>query len=132
MVQQLLADSILLLHLTFILFVIFGGFLIIRKPAVIWLHVPAMMWGLAMTVLGWGCPLTHLEKWLRKAAGQNGYEGGFIEHYLAPLIYPGGMPHEAEPLSGVFVLLCNIAIYAFVFSRIRQRQTAEKRIERAE
>lgn len=131
MTNRLLADAITILHIAFIVFVFVGGFLIIRKPKIVWLHLPAVIWGLAMTFLGWGCPLTSLEKWLRRVAGQNGYDGGFIEHYFGPVIYPGGMPNAAEPLAGIFVLVWSIAIYSFAFARIRQRQGVEKPVERA-
>lgn len=126
MVSQLLAGGIIILHLIFILFVLFGGFWVIRKSWLAWLHVPATLWGFATMVPGWGCPLTHLENLLREAAGKSEYSGGFIEHYLGPAVYPGGMPREAEPLTGAFVLTWNLAVYAFVFSRVRQRCSAEK------
>lgn len=131
MTNRLLADTITLLHIAFIVFVFFGGFLIIRKPRIFWLHLPAVIWGHAMAILGWGCPLTSLEKWLRRVAGENGYEGGFLEHYIGPVVYPGGMPHAAEPVAGVFVLVWSVAVYVFVFSRIRRRQAAQKQAERA-
>ena len=112
-----LADLVLLLHFGFIVFVLVGGFLTIRWRWFPWVHLPAMMWGAAIVFVGWVCPLTPLENWLRKAGGEAGYSGGFIEHYALPLIYPAGLTPQIQVFLGLGVLLVNLGVYAFVFWR---------------
>lgn len=99
----LLADALMLVHGAFVVFVVFGVLLVRRWPWVAFLHVPALAWGVLVVVMRWTCPLTPLEQRLRLAAGEPGYEGGFITHYLAPLIYPE-TPGPALRLSVVAVL----------------------------
>ena len=83
-----LADVLLLLHGAFVLFVIAGGFLVLRWPKLAWVHLPAAVWGAAIEFLGFICPLTPVENAWRRAAGEQGYEGGFIEHYVTAALYP--------------------------------------------
>ncbi len=91
MSARLAADAVVLVHLAFVVFVVVGGFLAIRWPRIAWLHVPAALWGAWAELTATICPLTPLENALRRRAGETGYEGGFIEHYLIPLLYPAGL-----------------------------------------
>src|SRR6184192_4249345 len=84
MIYRLLADCVVLVHATFVAFVMLGGFLAWRWRAVVWAHVPAALWGAAIEYGGWVCPLTPLENALRARAGLEGYRGGFVEHYVIP------------------------------------------------
>ncbi|MDV3239414.1 MAG: DUF2784 domain-containing protein [Gammaproteobacteria bacterium] len=111
MTAAVLADLVVLLHLAFILFVMLGGLLVLRWRRLMWLHLPVVVWGAAIEFVGWICPLTPLENRLRAAAGEAGYSGGFIEHYLIPLIYPAGLTRELQWLLGALVLLVNAAVY---------------------
>lgn len=111
MTAAVLADLVVLLHLAFILFVMLGGLLVLRRRRLMWLHLPVAAWGAAIEFVGWICPLTPLENRLRAAAGEAGYSGGFIEHYLIPLIYPAGLTRELQWLLGALVLLVNAAVY---------------------
>lgn len=111
MTAAVLADLVVLLHLAFILFVMLGGLLVLRRRRLMWLHLPVVAWGAAIEFVGWICPLTPLENRLRAAAGEAGYSGGFIEHYLIPLIYPTGLTREVQWLLGALVLLVNAAVY---------------------
>jgi hypothetical protein len=88
MPARIAADLVVLAHLGFILFVILGGLLVLRWPRMAWIHLPAVIWGALIEFAGWICPLTPLENWLREASGTAGYQGGFIEHYLVPIVYP--------------------------------------------
>ena len=115
----LAADAVLLAHLLFIVFVLFGGLLVWRWYRLIWLHVPAALWGLTVEVLHLQCPLTSLENSLRQAAGQAGYAGGFVEHYLVPVIYPAGLTPQVQLWLGALVLLLNALIYAGLLVRRR-------------
>lgn len=117
MPYRLAADLILVLHLGFILFVVLGGLLALRWRRAVWVHIPAALWGAWIEIAGWICPLTPLERSLRRSAGQAGYEGGFIEHYLIPLIYPRGLTREIQLGLAVLVVAANLVIYLAVRRR---------------
>lgn len=121
MIHRFLADAILVLHLGFILFVVLGGFLVLRWPRLVWLHVPAFAWGAAIEFGGWVCPLTPLEKSLRELGGEVAWSGGFIEHYVTALIYPDGLTRNIQFLIGAAVLAINAAIYLRLWKRGRAR-----------
>ena len=104
----------MLLHLGFIVFVLLGALLVLRYRWVAWLHVPAFAWGAAIEFLGAVCPLTPLERHLRTLAGEQGYTGGFVEHYVMPVMYPAGLTVETQFWLGIAVVVINAAIYALV------------------
>lgn len=114
MLSRLLADIILFFHFAFVVFAIFGGLIVLYKRRVAWLHVPVVLWSSVINLASWVCPLTPLENMFRSAAGQAGYEGGFVEHYIAPLVYPGGMPRELEIVAGVSILVWNGFMYTYI------------------
>lgn len=124
MMAGIAAEAVVLLHFLFILFALLGGLLALRWPRIMYVHIPAALWGMVVEWAGWLCPLTPLEQALRRAAGEQSYEGGFIENYLWPLIYPEGLTREIQLALGVVVLVTNIAIYALVFARLRARRVA--------
>jgi Protein of Unknown function (DUF2784) len=109
------ATALALLHFAFILFVLFGGFLVLKWPRVMWVHIPAAIWGALIEFAGWWCPLTKWENVLLREAGRAGYSGGFVAHYIMPVIYPPGLTRGMEIAIGVTVLVVNIAIYVRVF-----------------
>lgn len=117
-----LADLVVGVHFLFVLFVVLGGLLVLRWPRLAYLHVPAAIWGAAIEFAGWICPLTPLEHWLRRRAGSAGYSGGFIEHYILPILYPSALSRDIQLLLGIIVIAVNLAIYAYVFRR-RNRHT---------
>jgi hypothetical protein len=119
MVYRALADLVVLVHLAFILFALFGGALAFRWSWVPWLQLPAAAWGVAVQLCRWLCPLTPLENALRRASGAAGYSGGFVEHYLIPVIYPADLNPERQLLLGCAVLGANAAIYASLAWRAR-------------
>jgi hypothetical protein len=116
-----LADAVLLLHFGFILFVALGGLLVLRWRRVAWIHIPCAIWGVAIEFGGWICPLTPLENWLRRLAGEATYQGDFIARYLTPVIYPEGLSREVQIGLGLAALVVNLAIYAFVGRTARPR-----------
>ncbi|HEX6091686.1 MAG TPA: DUF2784 domain-containing protein [Gemmatimonadales bacterium] len=116
-----LAELVVVLHFCFVLFVLFGGALALRWPKMVWVHLPAAAWGALISFAGWVCPLTPLEKWLRRQGGAAGYEGGFIEHYILPVLYPRGLTHEVQIALGVIVILLNVLIYRHVYRQFRRR-----------
>lgn len=111
------ADAVLAAHLAFVLFVVCGGLLVLRRPGLAWLHLPAVAWAAFVELSGRICPLTPLEVMLRRSAGEAGYGGDFIEHYLAALIYPAGLTRNLQMLVGTVVLLINLAIYVVLWRR---------------
>lgn len=119
MLYSLLADFVVVVHLAFVVFVVLGGLLVLRRGWVAWLHVPAAVWGALIELFGWICPLTPLEQWLRRRAGEAGYQGGFVEHYLLPILYPGELTREIQVMLGVAVLVLNLAVYGRVLWRRR-------------
>ena len=121
MIHRLLADATVAFHLAFIAFVVLGGLLVLRKPRVAWLHLPAVAWVVWLELTGAICPLTPLENALRLRAGEAGYEGGFIDHYLMPVIYPAGLTPQIQTVLGIAVLLLNVTVYAIAWRRARKR-----------
>ena len=121
MVYRLLADLVVLFHLLFIVFVVFGAVLALRWPRVVPVHILAVVWGALLEFMGWICPLTPLENWARKQAGQAEYSGGFIEQYLTVIIYPDGLTRSAQIILGVLVLVINLIAYWAVYKRRRSR-----------
>lgn len=119
MLHRVLADLVVVVHLGFVVFVVGGGLLVLWKRWVVWLHLPAALWGALIEVAGWICPLTPLENHLRRLGGQAGYGGGFIEHYLLPLLYPPGLTREVQLVLGGLVVAVNIGVYAVVIHRYR-------------
>lgn len=117
---RILADMVVGAHALFVVFVMAGGLLVLRWPWVAALHLPAALWGALIEFQGWICPLTPLEKSLRRAAGEAGYQGGFIEHYLLPVLYPAGLTPNVQLVLGTVVVVVNVAIYAVVFRRWRR------------
>jgi len=117
MLPRLLADTVLLAHLAFILFVILGGVLVMWRRWFIFIHIPAAIWGVFIEVSGWICPLTYLENHLRRQAGQGGYTESFIEHYLLPVIYPAGLTRDTQFTLAVVVIAINVAVYGAIFLR---------------
>ncbi len=121
MPYALLADLVLILHAAFILFVVFGGVLVFWRRGLAWLHIPAALWGILIEFQGWVCPLTYLENDLRATAGNSGYAGGFIEHYLVPLVYPAGLTSAMQFLLGLAVLFINAIVYTLVWRNLRTK-----------
>lgn len=117
------ADLVMLTHLAFVIFVCLGALLVLRWHWVAWLHVPAALYGAAIELVGWICPLTPLENDLRRAAGQAGFEGGFIEHYVGRILYPERWD-EIHVLLGVLVLTLNAFLYAWIIARFSRAKEA--------
>lgn len=119
----MLADLTLTLHLAFIVFVVLGGLLALRWRRVIGVHVPAAVWGVLITIVGWSCPLTPIENYFRRLGGQTGYTESFIEHYLISLIYRGDLSRSQFVVLGLLVLAVNLAIYGWIYRSTRRART---------
>ncbi len=121
MAFRILADATVVLHLAFVVFVLLGGLLVLRRPQVAWVHLPAAAWGAWVEFAGAVCPLTPFENWLREQGGGVAYSSGFIEHYLLPILYPASLSRELEWALGGMVLLVNAVVYIVVLGRRTQR-----------
>ena len=117
MTYRLAADALVLFHLGFILFAGLGGWLVWYRLRFACLHIPALIWGLWIELSHGICPLTPWENELRRHAGESGYTGGFIEHYLIPLIYPAGLGAGDQVVIAALLLLINAAAYAAALRR---------------
>jgi hypothetical protein len=122
-----LGDLVLACHLAFIVFAALGGFLVLWKPWIAWLHIPSVLWSGYVNLFGQVCPLTPLENRFRDLAGQAGYDGGFVQHYIAPLVYPGVMPERWGLISGFSVLAWNVLVYTLVVAQQRSGAYREGR-----
>lgn len=127
MLARLTADALVLVHLSFVLFVVGGGFLALRWRWLPWLHLPAALWGATIEFTGWVCPLTPWENALRRAGGEAGYGGGFVEHYLLPLLYPAGLTREVQLGLGLLVIAVNLLAYALVWRRRTTPSDSDRR-----
>jgi len=121
MIYALAAAAVLLLHLAFVLFVVFGALLVARRRMLAWLHLPAAAWGFIVESTGRGCPLTAWENLLRMRAGLAGYEGGFLEHYVLRLLYPDGLTRELQLALAAAVATVNLLLYGRILMRPRAR-----------
>ena len=125
MIYLLLADAVVILHFTFIVFVVFGALTAYRWPRMVWAHVPCALWGAWIEITGGICPLTPFEVRFREMGGTEGYAGGFIEHYLVPIIYPSGLTRSAQLLLGGAVVAVNVSAYGFLLWRRRSAKPLE-------
>jgi hypothetical protein len=117
MFYRALADFVVVTHLAFIVFVVLGGLLALRWRLAPLLHLPAALWGVYIELSGGICPLTPLEYKLRQAAGSSGYAGGFVEHYVVPIVYPAALSEQLQIVLASVVVLANILAYSFVLWR---------------
>ncbi|OIP92813.1 MAG: DUF2784 domain-containing protein [Syntrophobacterales bacterium CG03_land_8_20_14_0_80_58_14] len=119
MIYGILADIVVLVHAAFVLFAVFGGFLVLRWRRLAWLHIPAVLWAALVEMAGWICPLTPLENLLRHRAGKVIYRSDFIEHYMMPVLYPAALTRELQMALGLAVLFINVSVYVWVWHRRR-------------
>lgn len=118
---RILADLVVGLHFLFVLFVVLGGLVVLKWPRLAYVHIPTAVWGAAIEFGGWICPLTPLEHSLRRQAGDAAYAGGFIEHYILPILYPSALTRQIQITLGVLVLAINVLIYWHLIRKRRDR-----------
>jgi hypothetical protein len=119
MLFRILADLVIVLHFLFILFVLLGGLLLFSDRRWAWLHLPVASWGAIVELKGWICPLTPIENWCLRRAGFEIYQGNFIEHYLALVIYPPFLTPQIQVIFGISVIVLNLILYLLVFCKYR-------------
>lgn len=115
---RVVADLVVVFHVAFVIFVMLGGLLALRWRWLMWLHVPAVVWGIAIEFGGWVCPLTPLEHYLRQHGGVTAYRGVFIEHYVLPLLYPARLTRGFQVFLGTLAFVANAFVY---WSVLRKR-----------
>ena len=120
MFSRLAADLLVIIHLIFIIFVVTGGFLVLKWRRMLYLHIPAAVWGAFIEFQGWICPLTPLEQHLRQAGGQSVYSGGFVEHYVESIVYPAGLTREMQIFLGIVVIAINLIIYGWLLIGLKR------------
>ena len=120
---RLLADLVLLLHAAFVAYVVLGALLALRWPRTAWVHLPIVAWGAGIEFVGGICPLTPLENHWRQLAGEQGYAGGFVEHYVAAALYPDGLTRSVQVALGLLVVAVNAVIYAVAWRRHRRNRS---------
>lgn len=125
MLYRLIADSLVVLHLGFVVFVVLGGLSVIRWPRLIWVHVPVALWGAAIEFRNIICPLTPLENYFRRQAGLAEYDTSFIEHYVLPVLYPAQLTRGMQLAFGIAVVAINLGIYTFVYRRWKRLRAAK-------
>lgn len=122
MIYRALADAVVVFHGAFVVFVMIGAFLALWRRWILWLHVPAAIWGVLIEYANWICPLTPLENDLRARAGESGYSGDFVQHYLLQALYPSGLTIETRGILGTIVLAVNAVAYTLLISQWRQQR----------
>ena len=123
MLYQILANLVLFTHLVFIIFATFGALLVLYRPRVMYLHLPAVLWAATVEFCGWICPLTPFENYFRIKAGISGYSGDFIGHYLTRLIYPEGLTREIQIFLGIIVVALNAVLYSMVWIKLQKNKS---------
>jgi hypothetical protein len=126
MPANMAADIVVLIHFLFILFIVLGGALVLKWRWIAWIHIPCAIWGAAIEFFGWICPLTPLENRLRIEAVNSGYNGGFIDHYIMPIVYPQGLTRGIQLALGIGVVTINLCVYGLVLFRQSGKRRQEK------
>ena len=110
MLYRILADGVVVVHFAFILFVVAGAAMAWRWPALARMHVPALAWAIGTVVIGFPCPLTPLEKGLRHQAGDEGYGGGFVDHYIEDVVYPDEYTALLRAVAAVAIVVSYVGL----------------------
>jgi hypothetical protein len=116
MLNKIGAELVLFVHFCVVVFAVTGAFLGLANVTWLWFHVPVVVWSAAVNLFGWTCPLTPLEQMLRSRAGESGYTGGFITHYIGPVVYPRGMPRQLELMAAFSIIGWNLLVYAVILA----------------
>ena len=118
---EIAADLILIIHFTFVLFVVFGALLIFASIKIIFIHIPAVIWGSYIELTNSICPLTYLENWFLHKTNLTTYSEGFIQNYLVPIVYPTNLTKDTQIYLGIALIVINIVLYAFIFSKMKEK-----------
>ena len=117
---ELAANLTLIVHFAFILFVVFGALLFFVSTKIVFIHIPAFIWGSYIELTNSICPLTYLENWLLNKANLTTYSEGFIQNYLVPIVYPVSLTKDLQIYLGIALIVINIVFYAFIFNKLKK------------
>ena len=117
---EMAANLTLIVHFTFILFVVFGALLFFVATKIIFIHFPALIWGSYIELTNSICPLTYLENWFLHKANLTTYSEGFIQNYLVPIVYPVSLTKDLQIYLGIALIVINIVFYAFIFNKLKK------------
>ena len=117
---EIAANLIFIIHFIFILFVIFGALLFFASARIIFIHIPALIWGSYIELTNSICPLTYLENWFLHKANLTTYSEGFIQNYLMPIVYPASLTKDLQIYLGIALIVINIVFYAFIFNKLKK------------
>ena len=118
--HELAADLTLIVHFAFVLFVVFGALLFFILKKIIYIHFPALIWGIYIELSHSVCPLTYLENWFLQKADMTTYSIGFFQNYLVPIIYPPNLSKDLQINIGIALVVINIIIYGFIISKSKK------------
>ena len=114
------ANLTLIVHFAFILFVVFGSLLFFVAKKIIFIHIPALIWGSYIELTNSICPLTYLENWFLHKANLTAYSEGFIQNYLMPIVYPTNLTKDLQIYLGIGLIIINMIIYGFIISKLKK------------
>ena len=114
------ANLTLIVHFAFILFVVFGALLFFVSTKIVFIHIPAFIWGSYIELTNSICPLTYLENWFLHKANLTTYSEGFIQNYLVPIVYPVSLTKDLQIYLGIALMVINIVFYAFIFIKLKK------------
>ena len=117
---EFFANLTLVAHLIFILFVVFGGLIFFIFPKIIYMHLPALLWGIYIEFTNSVCPLTYLENWFLYKGELSTYSNDFINNYLFPIIYPESLTAEIQIYLGMLLIIINILIYGLIYKNFKR------------
>ena len=117
---EIAANLTLIVHFTFVLFVVFGALLFFATAKIIFIHIPALIWGSYIELTNSICPLTYLENWFLHKANLTAYSEGFIHHYLIPIVYPTNLTKDLQIYLGIALIVVNMIIYGFIISKLKK------------
>ena len=117
---ELAADLTLIVHFAFIIFVVFGALLFFVSTKIIYVHVPALIWGIYIELTHSVCPLTYLENWFLQKANLTTYSEGFIPYYLVPIVYPNNLTEDLQTYIAIALIVANTIMYGFIISKLNR------------
>jgi len=118
---ELAADLTLIVHFAFIIFVVFGALLFFVSTKIIYVHVPALIWGIYIELTHSVCPLTYLENWFLQKANLTTYSEGFIQNYLVPIVYPKNLTDNLQIYFAIVLIVANMIMYELIISKSKKK-----------
>jgi len=115
------ADLTLIVHFAFIIFVVFGALLFFVSTKIIYVHVPALIWGIYIELTHSVCPLTYLENWFLQKANLTTYSEGFIQNYLVPIVYPKNLTDSLQIYFAIVLIVANMIMYGLIISKSKKK-----------